>query len=39
MLFANEREIWICHIGQNIGTEQYGKGEKFTRNLLDYKEI
>jgi hypothetical protein len=23
----NEREIWFCHLGENIGLEQDGKGE------------
>lgn len=29
-----EREIWWCAIGQNIGFEIYGKGEKFWRPIL-----
>ena len=30
----NEREIWWCSIGVNIGYEIYGKGEKFWRPVL-----
>jgi mRNA interferase MazF len=30
----NEREIWWCSIGMNIGFEIYGKGEKFWRPVL-----
>ena len=29
-----EREIWWCSVGQNIGFEIYGKGEKFWRPVL-----
>jgi len=32
--FFNEREIWWCSIGFNIGTEMYGKGKTFTRPVL-----
>jgi mRNA interferase MazF len=30
----NEREIWWCSIGMNLGYEVYGKGEKFWRPVL-----
>ena len=30
----NEREIWWCSIGMNIGYEVYGKGRLFTRPVL-----
>lgn len=29
-----EREIWWCSVGQNVGFEIYGKGEKFWRPVL-----
>jgi mRNA interferase MazF len=32
--FFNEREIWWCNIGLNIGSEIYGKGQTFTRPIL-----
>lgn len=30
----NEREIWWCSIGMNIGYELYGKDKKFWRPVL-----
>lgn len=30
----NEREVWWCQLGVNIGYEMYGKGEGFTRPVL-----
>ncbi|MCL2112193.1 MAG: type II toxin-antitoxin system PemK/MazF family toxin [Clostridiales bacterium] len=29
-----KREIWICSIGENIGFEEDGKGERFVRPVL-----
>ena len=29
-----EREVWWCSLGANIGTEQNGKGQNFTRPVL-----
>jgi len=36
--FFNEREIWWCSIGINIGYEVYGKGTLFTRPVLIIKK-
>lgn len=33
----NEREVWFCSIGENIGFEEDGKGEKFIRPVLIMK--
>ncbi len=33
-----EREIWFCSIGQNIGTEEFGKNIKFERPVLIIKK-
>lgn len=33
-LFFHEREIWYCHIGENIGFEQDGRGEEFLRPVM-----
>jgi mRNA interferase MazF len=30
----NEREVWWCSFGMNIGYELFGKGEKFWRPVL-----
>jgi mRNA interferase MazF len=32
-----EREIWICNVGDNIGFEEDGKGDDFTRPVLIFK--
>jgi PemK-like, MazF-like toxin of type II toxin-antitoxin system len=32
--FFKEREIWWCHLGENIGTEISGKSQKFTRPVI-----
>lgn len=29
--FFHEREVWYCHLGENVGFEQDGKGESFLR--------
>jgi mRNA interferase MazF len=34
-----EGEIWWCSIGMNVGAEIYGKGPKFTRPVLIYKQF
>lgn len=36
--FFNEREIWWCSIGVNVGYEVYGKGTLFTRPVLIIKK-
>ncbi len=33
-LFFHEREIWYCHLGNNIGFEQDGRGELFLRPVV-----
>ena len=33
-LFFHEREIWYCHLGENIGFEQDGQGELFLRPVV-----
>lgn len=30
----HEREIWYCHLGENIGFEQDGKGDLFLRPVI-----
>ncbi|MFA5000651.1 MAG: type II toxin-antitoxin system PemK/MazF family toxin [Candidatus Paceibacterota bacterium] len=32
--FFHEREIWYCHLGENIGFEQDGKGIDFLRPII-----
>lgn len=33
-LFFHEREIWYCHLGENIGFEQDGQEELFLRPVV-----
>ena len=33
-IFCNQREIWWCSIGLNIGSEEDGKNELFERPVL-----
>lgn len=37
-VYYYEREIWWCHIGENIGIESCGKGNKFSRPVLIIKK-
>ncbi len=30
----HEREIWYCHLGENVGFEQDGKGDQFLRPII-----
>jgi mRNA interferase MazF len=32
--FFHEREIWFCHLGENVGFEQDGRGEDFLRPVI-----
>lgn len=32
--FIHQREIWFCHLGENVGYEQDGKGLSFLRPVL-----
>ncbi len=36
-LWYKERDIWICNLGENIGFEEDGKGNDFTRPVLILK--
>lgn len=37
--FFNEREIWWCSVGINVGSEIFGKGETFSRPVLIIKKF
>ena len=37
--FVSERDIWWCHLGENIGTEISGKSKKFTRPVIIFKKL
>jgi len=38
-VYFNEREIWWCSLGLNVGYEQDGKGEDFTRPIIILKQF
>lgn len=38
-IFFKEREIWFCHLGENIGFEQDGRGEEFLRPVAVLKKF
>lgn len=37
--FFKEGQVWWCSIGQNLGSETYGKGRTFTRPVLVFKKL
>jgi hypothetical protein len=37
-VYFYEREIWWCHLGENLGIESCGKGSKFSRPVLIIKK-
>lgn len=38
-VFFHEREIWLCHLGENIGFEQDGRGDQFLRPVIVLKKF
>lgn len=36
--FFSEKEIWISHVGINVGDEEDGKGREFLRHFLIIKK-
>lgn len=38
-LFFHVREIWSCHIGENVGFEQDGVGEDFLRPVIIFRKF
>jgi mRNA interferase MazF len=38
-LYFREREVWWAYLGQNIGSEQNGKGIGFARPVLIVKKL
>ncbi|OGE84425.1 MAG: hypothetical protein A2846_02570 [Candidatus Doudnabacteria bacterium RIFCSPHIGHO2_01_FULL_49_9] len=39
LFFPKAREVWMCSIGRNIGFEQNGGGENFSRPVLVVKKF
>jgi len=38
-VFFKIREVWLCHIGENIGFEQDGRGDEFLRPVIILKKF
>ncbi len=38
-MYFKEGQIWWCSLGQNIGSESFGKGENFRRPILIIKKL
>lgn len=38
-IYFRERDIWWCRLGVNVGFEQDGKGESFSRPVLIVKKF
>ena len=38
-VYFNEREIWWCTLGLNVGYEQDGKGDDFMRPIIVLKQF
>lgn len=38
-IYFKEGQIWWCSIGQNVGSESFGKGEEFRRPILILKKL
>lgn len=38
-LYFKEREIWFCHLGENVGYEQDGRGSEFLRPIVIIKKF
>ncbi len=36
---VHEREVWYCHLGENVGYEQDGKGASFMRPVLVFRKF
>lgn len=37
--FFHEREVWFCHLGENVGFEQDGKGKNFGRPVIVFRKF
>ena len=39
LLLPREREVWMCSVGKNLGFEQNGSGDNFSRPALIIKKF
>ena len=37
--YIHEREIWFCHLGVNVGSEQDGRGKSFLRPVIIFRKF
>gem|GEM_PF-6408639 len=38
-IYFKKGQIWWCSVGQNVGSESFGKGENFMRPILILKKL
>lgn len=38
-VFFSEREVWFCHLGENVGFEQDGRGDSYLRPVIVLKKF
>ncbi|HEY9582711.1 MAG TPA: type II toxin-antitoxin system PemK/MazF family toxin [Candidatus Paceibacterota bacterium] len=38
-LFFHEQDIWFCHLGENVGVEQDGRGDEYMRPVIVLKKF
>src|SRR3989338_1946056 len=38
-IYFKEGQMWWCSVGQNVGSESFGKGENFMRPILILKKL
>lgn len=38
-IFFKEREVWFCHLGENVGFEQDGRGDSYLRPVIILKKF
>ena len=38
-VYFKEGQIWWCSVGQNLGSQSFGKGDNFRRPILIFKKL
>lgn len=38
-IYFKEGQVWWCSVGQNVGSESFGKGKNFMRPILIIKKL
>lgn len=37
--YFHEREIWFCHLGENVGFEEDGRGDNYFRPVIVFRKF